>query len=219
MTTPSSRAGDATRARLWGRDAERAAIAAVIERAREGRGAVLVLRGPAGIGKSALLDEAAREAADVRVLRVAGVEAEAGLPFAALQALLRPVVHRLDTLPDVQAAALRGALGLAAARAPPSAGARRASASRRGPGRAGPRGRSRSRCAVGRCSPTRLRRASGTPPEGDAPTGSASAVGATGSVSEAAVRPRRPVTGPGCRWSPTGWAQWPHDDAEHPSVP
>ncbi|MFI6581420.1 AAA family ATPase [Embleya sp. NPDC050493] len=115
MTTPSSRAGDATRARLWGRDAERAAIAAVIERARAGRGAVLVLRGPAGIGKSALLDEAAHEAADVRVLRVAGVEAEAGLPFAALQALLRPVVHRLDTLPDVQAAALRGALGLAAA--------------------------------------------------------------------------------------------------------
>ncbi|MGW1993914.1 helix-turn-helix transcriptional regulator [Embleya sp. NPDC001921] len=114
-STPRFRSTDAARARLWGRDVERAEIAAVISRARLGRGAVLVLRGPAGIGKSTLLEGAARDADGLRVLRAAGVAAEAGLPFAALHGLLRPVLHRLDTLPDVQAAALRGALGLAQA--------------------------------------------------------------------------------------------------------
>jgi hypothetical protein len=72
----------------------------------------LVLRGEAGIGKSVLLDQAVRDAADMRVLRATGVEAEAALPFAALQTLLRPVLNRLDSLPGVQASALRGALGL-----------------------------------------------------------------------------------------------------------
>ncbi|MFJ8744408.1 AAA family ATPase [Embleya sp. NPDC127516] len=114
-STPRSRITDASRVRLWGREVERAEIAAVIARARLGRSAVLVLRGPAGIGKSTLLDGAARDADGLRVLRTAGVAAEAGLPFAALHGLLRPVLHRLDTLPDVQAAALRGALGLAQA--------------------------------------------------------------------------------------------------------
>ncbi|WP_331770545.1 AAA family ATPase (plasmid) [Embleya sp. NBC_00888] len=114
-STPRSGSTDASRARLWGREVERAEIAAVIARARLGRSAVLVLRGPAGIGKSTLLDGAARDADGLRVLRAAGVVAEAGLPFAALHGLLRPVLHRLDTLPDVQVAALRGALGLAQA--------------------------------------------------------------------------------------------------------
>ncbi|GLW10441.1 transcriptional regulator [Microtetraspora sp. NBRC 13810] len=100
-------------ATLWGRDAERAEFARLTARARAGRSGVLVLRGEAGIGKSALLEQAARDAADLRVLRATGVEAEAGLPFAGLQMLLRPVLDRLDSLPGAQADALRGALGLA----------------------------------------------------------------------------------------------------------
>ncbi len=49
------------------------------------------------------------------VLSGAGVESEAELPFAALHQLVRPVLRHVDDLPEPQAAALRGALGLAAA--------------------------------------------------------------------------------------------------------
>ncbi|MFD0690168.1 AAA family ATPase [Actinomadura fibrosa] len=100
---------------LRGREKQRARIGALVEAAREGRGGVLVVRGEAGIGKTALLDDAARtaDAEGVRVLRATGAEAEAQLPFAALQMLLRPVLPRLDGLPEVQASALRAALGLA----------------------------------------------------------------------------------------------------------
>ncbi|MGK5551484.1 ATP-binding protein [Actinomadura kijaniata] len=98
---------------LWGRDGERRALAALVDAARSGGSGVLVVRGEPGIGKTALLDQAARDAEGLRVLRAEGVEAEAGLPFAALQMLLRPVLSRMDRLPAPQAAALRGALGLA----------------------------------------------------------------------------------------------------------
>ncbi|MBT2211994.1 AAA family ATPase [Actinomadura sp. NEAU-AAG7] len=100
---------------LRGREEERAAIARLAAGAREGRGGALVLRGEAGIGKTALLDAAAdpRDAQGLRVLRATGVEAEAALPFAALQMLLHPVLPGVDALPDAQARALRAALGLA----------------------------------------------------------------------------------------------------------
>ncbi|GAA2208900.1 hypothetical protein GCM10009850_043580 [Nonomuraea monospora] len=100
---------------LRGREAELAEVARLLDQARAGRSGVLVLRGEAGIGKSALLDQLVRRACDVRVLRATGVEAEASLPFAGLQMLLRPALDRLGTLPAVQASALRGALGLAEA--------------------------------------------------------------------------------------------------------
>ncbi len=80
---------------------------------RSGRAGALVLRGEAGIGKTALLEAAADKAAGARVLRVAGVESEAELPFAALHALLRPALDQIGALPGRQAAALRGAFGLA----------------------------------------------------------------------------------------------------------
>ncbi|MFI7111328.1 ATP-binding protein [Nonomuraea sp. NPDC050227] len=98
---------------LRGRDKELGEAARLLERARAGQSGVLVLRGEAGIGKSALLEELVRRARGVRVLRATAVEAETSLPFAGLQMVLRPVLDRLDTLPGVQAAALRGALGLA----------------------------------------------------------------------------------------------------------
>lgn len=100
---------------LHGRESPRAEIARLVDAMRSGRSGVLVLRGEAGIGKSALLDEAAAAATEVRVLRAAGVEAESALPFAGLHMLLRPALGRLDALPGPQASALRAALGLAPA--------------------------------------------------------------------------------------------------------
>jgi DNA-binding CsgD family transcriptional regulator len=101
---------------LYGRDAERSIIGALLEGARESRSGVLVIRGEAGIGKSALLEDAREKASYMRVLGCAGVEAESALPFAALHQLLRPVLRHLENVPRLQADALRGALGLAAGR-------------------------------------------------------------------------------------------------------
>ncbi|TDC71436.1 helix-turn-helix transcriptional regulator, partial [Actinomadura sp. GC306] len=75
-------------------------------------GGVLILRGEAGIGKTALLDHAEACAAGMHVLRGGGIEAEAEVPFAALHLLLGEHAGRLGELPVPQAAALRAALGL-----------------------------------------------------------------------------------------------------------
>ncbi len=100
---------------LYGRNEQLAAIGRLVEGMRSGRAAVLVLRGEAGIGKTALLEAAEEKAAGARVLRVTGVEPEAELPFAALHALMRPALDEIGTLPERQAVALRGAFGMAEA--------------------------------------------------------------------------------------------------------
>ena len=100
---------------LYGRDEERRAIDRLLNRTRDGRGGALVLRGDPGLGKTALLAYAAGQASGLRLLRVRGIEAESQLPFAGLYSVLRPVLAHLDGLPVPQAAALRAALGLAAA--------------------------------------------------------------------------------------------------------
>ena len=100
---------------LYGRDQERAEIWSLLESARASRSGVLVLRGEAGIGKSALLADARERAADMHVLTARGVESESELPFAALHQLLRPALDHIERLPGPQAEALRGALGLAEA--------------------------------------------------------------------------------------------------------
>jgi len=73
---------------LHGREAERAAIEELLDAARRGTSGVLVLRGEAGIGKSAMLEHARAEARDMRVFAVRGVESEAELAFASLHAQL-----------------------------------------------------------------------------------------------------------------------------------
>jgi ATP/maltotriose-dependent transcriptional regulator MalT len=97
---------------LYGRDPERSIIGGLLEGARDSRSGVLVIRGEAGVGKSALLDDAREQASDMQVLACAGVESETALPFAALHQLLRPVLLHLGKVPSLQADALRGALGL-----------------------------------------------------------------------------------------------------------
>src|SRR5262245_24121596 len=97
---------------LYGRDPEREAIGALLDAARESRSAALVLRGEAGIGKSALLEDTRDRAGDMHVLVARGVESESELPFATLHQLLRPALDRVDLLPLPQAAALPSALGL-----------------------------------------------------------------------------------------------------------
>ncbi|WP_426503865.1 AAA family ATPase [Dactylosporangium sp. McL0621] len=101
---------------LIGRSQEQARLRALAEAARDGAGGALVLRGGPGIGKTALLDWAA-ELPAATVLRAAGAEFEADLPFAGLSQLLRPVLDRLDGLPAPQRDALAGAFGLGPAHA------------------------------------------------------------------------------------------------------
>jgi DNA-binding CsgD family transcriptional regulator len=79
---------------------------------------VLVVRGEPGVGKTALLEYAIESAADLRVARVAGVESEMELAFAALQQLCAPMLGKLEGLPDPQRAALGVAFGLNAGAAP-----------------------------------------------------------------------------------------------------
>jgi DNA-binding CsgD family transcriptional regulator len=101
---------------LIGRETEAAQIATLLEEAQHGRSRALLVQGEAGIGKSSLLRYAVRQAGGMIVLQASGVESESELAFAALGDLFRPVVDHLVQLPDPQAAALAGALGLAPAR-------------------------------------------------------------------------------------------------------
>ncbi|HEX8511334.1 MAG TPA: ATP-binding protein, partial [Propionibacteriaceae bacterium] len=98
---------------LSGRQAELGVIATILRDVRR-RGTALVLAGPAGIGKSSLLEHASQVAARAghRVLRTVGVESEQRMSFAGLAQLLRPVVSQTSTLPALQKKALRGAMGL-----------------------------------------------------------------------------------------------------------
>ncbi|NUR08021.1 MAG: ATP-binding protein, partial [Nocardioidaceae bacterium] len=98
---------------LAGREDERAALAGLLDAARDGHGGALVVHGVAGAGKSTLLADAARAASDLRVLRTSGVESESPLAFAALQRLLWPLRAGIDALPDPQRTAVRAAMGAA----------------------------------------------------------------------------------------------------------
>lgn len=97
---------------LLGREEEQRQLDQLLRKARAGNSGVLLLRGEAGIGKTALIDYAASRAGGMTVLRATGVESEAGLPFGGLYALLSPVTQHISALPSQQAAALREALGL-----------------------------------------------------------------------------------------------------------
>src|SRR4051794_7959712 len=103
---------------LLGRPSERQILDGLLENVRGGQSAVLVVRGEAGVGKTALLHYCARQATGFRVAALAGVESEMELPFAGLHQLCAPMLDRLGALPEPQQAALSVALGLSAGAAP-----------------------------------------------------------------------------------------------------
>ena len=99
---------------LRGRSSEREQLEGLLQSARTGTSAVLVLRGEAGVGKTALLRWTAERASDFRIVQITGVESEMELAFAALHQLCAPLLDRIGGLPEPQQVALKVALGLAA---------------------------------------------------------------------------------------------------------
>src|SRR2546430_17666079 len=97
---------------LRGRRRESAVLDGLLDGARAGRSGALVVRGDAGVGKTALLEYVIASAADLGVVRAVGVESEMELAFAALHQLCVPVLDHLERLPRPQRDALRVAVGL-----------------------------------------------------------------------------------------------------------
>src|SRR6188508_2440313 len=111
---------DSHAVRLIGRDHEVGALKERIAAASGAGGGALLLRGPAGIGKSSLLAAAKAQAAAhrFRILTTTGVQSESRLPFASLHQLLHPILHQVDQLPDSYGKAVRTAFGLGEETAP-----------------------------------------------------------------------------------------------------
>src|SRR4051794_19585771 len=103
---------------LLGRHNECTTLDRLVEVVRAGESRALVLRGEAGVGKTALLEYAAERATGCRVARAAGVQAEMELAYAGVHQLCAPMLDRLDRLPGPQRDALGGAFGLAGGHAP-----------------------------------------------------------------------------------------------------
>ena len=99
---------------LVGRRNECDVLDRLVEGVLAGQSRVLVLRGEAGVGKTALLEYLVGAGAGCRIARVAGVESEMELPFAGLHALCGSMLGRRNALPDPQRDALGTALGLSA---------------------------------------------------------------------------------------------------------
>ena len=97
---------------LLGRRSERAALDELVASVRAGPSRALVLRGEAGVGKSALLEYLVRRASGCGIARAAGVESEMELAFAGLHQLCAPFVDRVKRLPGPQRDALGTAFGL-----------------------------------------------------------------------------------------------------------
>lgn len=100
---------------LFGRTPELATLTEFTSRLGCGAGGALVIRGPAGIGKSALIEAVTSAAAaqGIQVLSATGIQSEARIPFAGLHQLLKPILHLADGLPPRQRSVLRTAFGMA----------------------------------------------------------------------------------------------------------
>lgn len=96
---------------LRGRAGECAALRKLVSDAGSGGSAVVVVRGEAGVGKTALLDYVVGQASEFRVTQVAGVESDMELAFAGLHHLCAPLLDHLDELPEPQREALSVAFG------------------------------------------------------------------------------------------------------------
>jgi predicted ATPase len=104
--------------RLLGRQRERAVLERLLDTARDGHGAVLVVYGEPGVGKTALLEYAVGMGEDFRVVRAAGAEGEMELDYAVLQQLCAPILEFSEHLPEPQRDALGVAFGLSGGQPP-----------------------------------------------------------------------------------------------------
>ncbi|WP_405071886.1 AAA family ATPase [Kribbella sp. NBC_01510] len=103
---------------LRGRLRERAVLDRMIDAARQGRSEALVLRGEAGVGKSALLDALVARVNGCQVARAVGIESEMELAYAGLHQLCRPFLDGMERLARPQHEALGTAFGLLSGTAP-----------------------------------------------------------------------------------------------------
>jgi DNA-binding CsgD family transcriptional regulator/tetratricopeptide (TPR) repeat protein len=97
---------------LEGRTRECALLDGLVGAIRQGESQSLVLRGDAGIGKTALLEYLIESASDLTVVRAVGVESEMELAYASLHQLCVPLLDRLERLPAPQRQALEIVFGL-----------------------------------------------------------------------------------------------------------
>jgi DNA-binding CsgD family transcriptional regulator len=98
--------------RLLGRQGECETLDRLLRSVRTGQSRVVVVRGEAGIGKTALLEYVVERASDWRIARATGVQSEMELAFAGLHQLCGPMLDGMSGLPGPQQEALRDALGL-----------------------------------------------------------------------------------------------------------
>jgi DNA-binding CsgD family transcriptional regulator len=108
---PSAGADAAPGRGLRGRDSECQALDRLVANVRAGQSRVLVVRGEAGVGKTALLEYLLERASGCRIARAAGVDSERELTFAGLHQLCAPFLDRLERLPGPQREALGTAFG------------------------------------------------------------------------------------------------------------
>jgi len=111
-------AASGRRGALRGRAEECGLLDGLLADVRRGEGRFLVLRGEAGIGKTALLDYLVELASDVRIARAVGVESEMELAYASLHQLCGPMLDRMVTLPAPQRQALEIVFGVGGGAAP-----------------------------------------------------------------------------------------------------
>jgi DNA-binding CsgD family transcriptional regulator len=104
--------------RLIGRRSECEALEGLLADARSGQSRVLVLRGEAGAGKSALLDYLSDRVAGWQVARAVGVESEMELAYSGLHQLCAPMLNRLERLPVPRRDALATVFGRSTGPAP-----------------------------------------------------------------------------------------------------
>src|SRR3954468_24355701 len=108
----------AGRTDLRGRGSECALLDELVAAIRRGESRSLVLRGEAGIGKTALLEYLIASASDLTVVRAVGVQSDMELGFASLHQLCAPLLDRLPELPEPQRRAVEIVFGLTAGLAP-----------------------------------------------------------------------------------------------------
>jgi len=89
-----------------------------VQAVRAGESRALVISGEPGVGKTALLEYLAEQAADCRVLHATGVQSEMELAFAVVHQLCSPVLDGANRLPEPQRDAMRTAFGLSSGAAP-----------------------------------------------------------------------------------------------------